>query len=54
VVFDFQTVPVGAPYWVVDLGPVNGNGLYDYAVVTDPALLSLFVLARDPALFAQE
>ena len=43
-----------APYWVVALGPVNEDNMYDYAVVTDDKDLSLFVLARDPATFAAQ
>ena len=39
-------VPVGAPYYIVLLGPVEAE-LYAYAVVSDPFGLSLFVLARD-------
>ena len=35
-----------APYWVLELGPIN-NGLYDYSIVSDDKALSLFVLARD-------
>jgi lipocalin len=45
-------VPVPAPYWVVDLGPVDPlTGLYTYAVVTDPFQASLFVLARNVTYF---
>jgi len=42
-------VPRDAPYWVYDLGPenVNNNNYYDWALVSDPVKLSLFVLARD-------
>merc|ERR1711976_453715 len=38
-----------APYWIVQLGPESfgEEGLYDYAIVTDPFRLFLFVLARD-------
>lgn len=35
-----------APYWIYALGPVV-DGLYDYAIVSDPTKTSLFVLARD-------
>jgi apolipoprotein D and lipocalin family protein len=35
-----------APYWIYELGPVV-NGLYDYAIVSDPTKTSLFVLTRD-------
>ena len=45
-------VPVAAPYWVVDLGPVDPEtGLYSYSVVTDPFQASLFVLARNVSTF---
>ena len=40
-------VPHDAPYWVYNLGPVNDNNYYDWAIVSDPLELSLFVLARD-------
>ena len=41
-----QGVPVGAPYWIFTLGAVV-NGQYEYAVVSDPLQLTLFVLARN-------
>ena len=40
-----------ANYRVFGLGPVVG-GAYDYALVTDPSGLTLYVLARDVARFA--
>jgi lipocalin len=40
-------VPHDAPYWVYNLGPENDNNYYDWAIVSDPVKLSLFVLARD-------
>lgn len=42
-------VPFGFSYWVVAVGPAtySAAGLYQYAVVSDPLQLSLFVLARD-------
>jgi len=43
-----------APYWVLDLGPVNGDGLYDWAIVSDNLSATLFVLARDPDDFAEK
>lgn len=46
-----QTTQFGAPYWILDLGPVV-NGLYDYSVVSDPFLLTLFVLTRNITRFA--
>ena len=42
-------VPHDSPYWVYNLGPENSenNDYYDWALVSDPLKLSLFVLARD-------
>ena len=40
-------VPHDAPYWVYNLGPENDYNYYDWAIVSDPVKLSLFVLARD-------
>ena len=42
-------VPHDSPYWVYNLGPENNenNDYYDWAIVSDPLKLSLFVLARD-------
>jgi lipocalin len=37
-----------APYWVLDLGPENADGMYDWAIVSDSFTSTLFVLARDP------
>lgn len=39
--------PVPAPYWILELGPINSNSLYDYAIVSDNIASTLFVLARD-------
>ena len=39
-------VPHDSPYWIYDLGPIK-NDKYEWAVVSDPTMLSLFVLARD-------
>ena len=41
-----QGVPVGAPYWIFGLGPIV-DGIYDWAYVSDPFELTLFVLARN-------
>jgi len=35
-----------SPYWIINLGPVI-NYYYDWAIVSDPVKISLFVLARD-------
>eukprot|EP01147_Barroeca_monosierra_P001674 gene1674-4799_t len=49
----FSVAPVDAPYWVVSVGPrvYTGSSIcdpcYDYAVVSDGAQISLFVLTRD-------
>lgn len=46
-------VPMAAPYWVIELGPIVDDQ-YDYAVVSDNVKISLFVLARDVDRFFQE
>ena len=38
---------IPAPYWILELGPVNSDDLYDYAIVSDSVGLFLFVLARN-------
>jgi lipocalin len=43
--------PVDAPYWVLELGPINSAGLYDWAIVSDNLSQFLFVLGRDVATF---
>ena len=43
--------PFPAPYWILELGPINSDGLYDYAIVSDSFSLFLFVLARDVATY---
>jgi apolipoprotein D and lipocalin family protein len=45
--FDSVDGGAGAPYWVLDLGPINADGLYDWSIVSDPFTAYLFVLARD-------
>eukprot|EP00286_Rhodomonas_abbreviata_P006626 CAMPEP_0181320344 /NCGR_PEP_ID=MMETSP1101-20121128/18073_1 /TAXON_ID=46948 /ORGANISM="Rhodomonas abbreviata, Strain Caron Lab Isolate" /LENGTH=206 /DNA_ID=CAMNT_0023428041 /DNA_START=19 /DNA_END=639 /DNA_ORIENTATION=+ len=45
---------VAAPYWVLDLGPINEDGLYDWSIVSDPFTAYLFVLARDVDTFNQK
>jgi hypothetical protein len=46
-------VPVPAPYDIILLGPTSHGlyGQYEYAVVSDPFQLSLFVLARNVSKF---
>jgi apolipoprotein D and lipocalin family protein len=41
----FPNVPIPAPYWIIDLGTD-----YEYAVVSDPFRLTLFILSRTPTL----
>lgn len=38
-------------YWIIELGPMNSSGKYEYAVVSGPDKLQLYILARDPAKF---
>jgi lipocalin len=35
-----------SPYWIIEIGP-EYNNYYDWAIVSDPLKISLFVLARD-------
>mmetsp|Transcript_15560 Transcript_15560/g.14093 ORF Transcript_15560/g.14093 Transcript_15560/m.14093 type:complete len:220 (+) Transcript_15560:37-696(+) len=49
-----DAAPFDAPYWVLELGPVNEYGLYDYAIVSDNINYFLFVLARDVAVFNEK
>ena len=44
-VVSFPSVPFPAPYWIIDLGQD-----YEYAVVSDPLRLTLFILSRTPTL----
>ena len=46
-----DAAPFPAPYWILELGPINSAGLYDYAIVSDSISMFLFVLARDVATF---
>ncbi len=41
-----EGVPVAAPYWVVNIGPILDQK-YEWAIVSDPLQVSLFVLARN-------
>jgi lipocalin len=42
-----------APYWVVELGPIE-NDMYQYSIVSDDKKLSLFVLARNVSEFNEK
>jgi len=44
----------GGNYWVVKLGPINQDGLYDYSIVTDKHQIQLYVLARNPQNFMKQ
>lgn len=46
-----DAAPFPAPYWVLQLGPVNANNQYDWAIVSDNVSAFLFVLARDVETF---
>lgn len=46
--------PFPAPYWILQLGPVNAQNYYDWAIVSDNLSSSLFILARDPQVFNQK
>ena len=40
--------PFKANYWIVEVGPIQENGLYSYSIVSDPYRLTLYVLSRSP------
>ena len=42
-----------APYWVLELGPIE-NKQYQYSIVSDDKAISLFVLARDVEEFQEK
>jgi lipocalin len=44
----------GDGYWIVDVGPINQGGQYDWATVSDSRQATLYVLVRDPVFFASE
>jgi lipocalin len=46
---DPDTVEYEAPggYWILALGPINSNGLYQWAVVSNPNKTLSFILARN-------
>lgn len=46
-----DAAPFPAPYWILELGPINANNQYDWAIVSDNLSAFLFVLARDVATF---
>ena len=46
-----DAAPFPAPYWILQLGPVNANNQYDWAIVSDNFSSFLFVLARDVETF---
>ena len=46
-------VPYDSPYWVYNLGP-EVNSYYEWAIVSDPLKVSLFVLARDVDVYYDE
>jgi lipocalin len=45
-------VPVDAPYWIIKLGDIVNNQ-YQYAIITSPSGISLWVLTRDLDSFKQ-
>lgn len=50
-----DSVPVDGPYYIYALGPINTQTkLYEWAVVSDPFKLSLFILSRDHTVFVDK
>jgi apolipoprotein D and lipocalin family protein len=52
----FAKVPFPGSYWIIDLvdDPKSPTGPYAFAVVSDPARRSLFILARGPRIDTEE
>lgn len=46
-----DAAPFPAPYWILELGPINANNQYDYAIISDNVSAFLFVIARDVETF---
>eukprot|EP00808_Paulinella_micropora_P017870 g8163.t1 len=46
----FGAAPSNTNYWVSYLGPLNSDGLYSYAVVSDADRNTLYILSREPTL----
>lgn len=44
----------GGNYHVMNVGPINSSGFYEWAVISTPLKCSLFILARDPTVFINE
>lgn len=44
-----DAAPFPAPYWILQLGPINSKNQYDWAIVSDNLSSTLFILARDVA-----
>lgn len=49
-----DAIPYAAPYWILELGPVNENEQYDWAIVSDSFSQTLFVLARNVSVFNEK
>lgn len=46
----FGSVPKTPNYWIMDLGPLNDDGLYSYALVGNALRESLYILNREPTM----
>lgn len=44
---DQRSRPKPAPYYILQLGPKNSDGKYEWSIVSDKISFALFVLARD-------
>jgi lipocalin len=49
-----DAAPFDAPYWILALGPVNSQKLYDWAIVSDNLASTLFILARNVKVFQEK
>ena len=44
---DQRTRPKPAPYYILQLGPKDANGKYEWSIISDNISFTLFVIARD-------
>ena len=51
---DQRARPRPAPYYILQLGPKNADGKYEWSIVSDNISFTLFVLARDVDTFVDK
>ena len=48
----FNKPPLEPNYWIMDLGPLNAQGLYSYALVGNGPREACYILNREPTMDA--